>query len=89
MLVRDVDIDPEQTAREIIAENLDVPPEAGFLIWFVPSEWTDSSLGCPKPGEQYEETFILGWTLRFRVFNKEYDVHTDEVGLLAVFCGEQ
>ena len=86
MLVKDVHMHPEKTAREVIAENLDVVPGASSLVRFIPEEWTDSSLGCPKPGDQ--GTFILGWTLIFRVFSKDYEVHTDEVGSLAVFCGE-
>ena len=56
---------PESAAREALAEQLGVAPDAPSLIAFEPMEWTDTSLGCPEPDTFYAQVITPGFRLVF------------------------
>ena len=82
---------PESVAREALAEELGVAPDAPSLIAFEPMDWPDTSLGCPEPGKFYAQVItpgfrlVLGHTVGTRHELQEY--HTNEDGSLVMSCG--
>jgi hypothetical protein len=48
-------------------------------------EWSDSSLGCPKPGRLYTPVMTPGWLIEVRSGGKTFEYHTDS-GTLFVLC---
>ena len=82
---------PESVAREALAEQLGVAPNAPSLIAFEPMDWGDTSLGCPEPGIFYAQVItpgfrlVLGHTVGTQSELHEY--HTNEDGSMVVSCG--
>ena len=82
---------PESAAREALAEQLGVAPDAPLLVAFEPMEWPNTSLGCPEPDKLYAQVitpgfrFVLGHTVGTQMELHEY--HTDEDGSIVVSCG--
>lgn len=73
-------------ARQRLASELSVSTEAVEVIAVEPAEWSDTSLGCPRPGEAYAQVVTPGYRLRLRVEERQYEVHTDTSGETAVVC---
>jgi hypothetical protein len=54
------------------------------LVFRETTQWSDSSLGCRRPGEMYTQVLVTGQTLRFSNSVRTYEVHV--AGDMAVFC---
>lgn len=51
----------------------------------MPTEWSDTSLGCPQPGQAYAQIVTPGYIISLMVNTNTYEVHTDQSGT-AVVC---
>jgi hypothetical protein len=43
-------------------------------------DWTDASLGCPKPGASYAQVITPGYLIKMEYEGKQYEYHTDNSG---------
>ncbi len=41
-------------------------------------QWSDASLGCPKPGFGYAQVIVPGYRILLEVNDKEYDYHVGQ-----------
>ena len=41
------------------------------------TEWSDSGLGCPRPGELYSQVMTPGWLIEVRSGGKTLEYHSD------------
>ena len=86
-------LSPESAAREALAKQLGVAPDAPSLIAFESMEWGDTSLGCPEPDTFYAQVITPGFRLVFghtvgtQVEFHEY--HANEDGSIVVSCEPQ
>lgn len=64
-------------ARRVVAQDLDLPTRRVRLVEVAPYVWTDSSLGCPAPGQVYSPIEILGYRIVVSAGDEEYLFHTD------------
>ena len=48
-------------------------------------QWSDASLGCPKPGMVYAQVITPGFLVVLEAMGEEYEYHTDE-GRFVVLC---
>jgi hypothetical protein len=42
-----------------------------------PTQWRDTSLGCPRPGMVYAQVITPGYKIVLKAQGKEYEFHTD------------
>lgn len=77
-----VEIDP--VAAELVAlaqrrlsQELDIPIGRVRVLEVTPYTWTDSSLGCPLQGEQYQSIETDGYRIMLAVGDDQYIFHTD------------
>ena len=73
-------------AREYLAGELDIPTQEVEPVLAQSVEWPDASLGCPEPGKAYAQVITPGYRIVLRVAEKEYELHTDLEGRIAVIC---
>lgn len=64
-------------ALQTAAEDAGVPVEQVELVEWTTTEWNDSSLGCPQPGEFYAQVITPGYIVTVRVAGEEREYHTD------------
>jgi hypothetical protein len=62
---------------------------SGIQVAYGPAQWSDTSLGCPQDGVQYEERAISGFQFEMTVDGEMHELHTSEDGSLVVLCGPQ
>jgi hypothetical protein len=79
----------ETTPPEVIDLGRETLKQAGIagelrLVASEPTEWRDSSLGCPRPDAQYAQVITPGYTLNFAEDGKTHEVHV--AGRNAVIC---
>jgi len=48
-------------------------------------QWSDASLGCPKPGMVYAQVITPGFLVVLEAMGDEYEYHTDQ-GRFVVLC---
>lgn len=77
-----LDIDPVAAELVILAQRrlgqtLNLPTVRIRLVDIVPVTWTDSSLGCPSPGQEYRSIEVDGYRIVMAVGDEEYIFHTD------------
>lgn len=65
-------------AREDLARRLNARPEDIRVASATRETWSDASLGCPQPGQQYAQAEIAGWLIVLRHGNRDYTYHADE-----------
>lgn len=65
----------ELSARDA-AKRLNVPETEIHLTSLVAVEWPDSSVGCPRPEADYEETPMPGYRMVFRAGEETLIYHT-------------
>lgn len=70
-------------ARRLLA-GYGIPVDEYRLVFREEKQWTDSSLGCPRPGEMYTQALVSGQSLRFSNSKRTYEVHV--AGDHAVLC---
>lgn len=51
----------------------------------MPTEWSDTSLGCPQPGQAYAQMVTPGYIITLMGNSTTYEVHTDQAGT-AIVC---
>ena len=64
-------------AQRRIAQNLGLPVRRVRIVEVTPYVWTDTSLGCPVPGENYTTLDVDGYRIVLSVADQEYIFHTD------------
>lgn len=75
-----------QRAREaLVAANVAGAADARVSS-VEPHEWSDSSLGCPRPGESYLQMITSGHVVSFGIGGVLIAVHV--AGDAAVYCGQ-
>jgi hypothetical protein len=65
------------SARQALAKDLGVQDSGIRLIGLEAVEWSDSSLGCPKPGENYLQVITPGYRVTLEAQGQSYEYHTD------------
>jgi hypothetical protein len=63
-----------------IAEALGVAADRVDVLSVEPRQWSDASLGCPKPGEMYAEVITPGYRVIVAVNGERIEFHSDEGG---------
>jgi hypothetical protein len=77
---------PTQAAISALAAALNVPEESIIVVDTpLPVQWSDTSLGCPRPDQVYAQVMTPGYLFTLAVDDATYNVHTDLVGM-AVVC---
>jgi hypothetical protein len=79
--------DPVEAATEALAARLGLDNDDIAVVDAVLVDWEDTSLGCPRPGQNYLQVMTPGYLVRLAVESDVYEVHTDLVGT-AVVCGD-
>lgn len=64
-------------AQRLVAQDLDLPTRRVRFVEAEPFAWTDSSLGCPIPGQIYTSVETNGYRIVVSVGDDEYIFHTD------------
>lgn len=77
-----IEIDPiaaelVSIAQRLVAQELDLPTRRVRFVEAEPYEWTDSSLGCPLPGQVYIPVITNGYRIVVSAADEEYIFHTD------------
>jgi hypothetical protein len=62
--------------RQDLAGKLKVAPEEIELVDAQPTEWSDSSLGCPQEGQMYAQAIVPGHRVVLQAGDKRYTYHT-------------
>ena len=63
-----------ERARRLLADH-GISVDEYRLVFRETTQWSDSSLGCRKPGEMYTQALASGQTLRFSDSIRTYEVH--------------
>lgn len=67
----------EALAKKDLAHRLNVDPGTVSVIQTEAVKWTDTSLGCPVPGEEYIQSVLPGHILTIGHNGRQYTYHTD------------
>ncbi len=59
---------------------------SGIQVAYGPAQWSDTSLGCPQDGVQYEEKPVAGFQFEMTVDGEMHELHTSEDGSIVVLC---
>lgn len=70
-----------------LARRLDVDVDEVNVASVEATEWRDSSLGCPQPGQNYMMVITPGFTVVLEAQGQQYKYHTDRKAKV-VFCGQ-
>lgn len=76
-----------EVARQALAAELACSPTAISVRDVADVEWSDSSLGCPKPGMMYLQVITPGYRIVLEHDGHPYIFHTDR-GRRAVRCAD-
>ncbi len=71
--------------KQDLAKRLSVTVDQITVVSSTPTEWPDSSLGCPQPGEAYSQIVTPGYLILLSLGQKQYEYHTD-LSATIVFC---
>jgi hypothetical protein len=69
-----------EKAQQTLSSDLGVSAADVRLVALEPTEWSDSSLGCPKPGMNYLQVITPGYRLVLEAQGQRYEFHTDQRG---------
>jgi hypothetical protein len=64
-------------AKKDLASRLNISVDSVVLVRSEAVEWPDGGLGCPKPGEEYEQGATPGYRIVLAVEETYYEYHTD------------
>ena len=56
---------------------------------FEARQWSDASLGCPRPGVLYAQVLTPGFLIVVSAAGKQLEYHSDERGRAVVLCAER
>jgi hypothetical protein len=75
---------PDMVRRAIkqLSADIGVPDAQIEVVSFEPTEWSDSSLGCPEPGHAYLTVITPGYLVFLKADGKQYEYHTNEKNLV-------
>lgn len=76
-------------AKAHLAQARDVASNDIEVTAVEPVEWSDASLGCPKPGQAYAQVVTPGYRIVLEVDGRAYELHTDRSGRSVVICERQ
>ena len=65
-------------ARQQLATDLGISADAVTVVGVEAVEWSDSSLGCPKPDMNYLQVITPGYKITFEAQGTSYEYHTDQ-----------
>jgi len=74
-----------ELARAALAGELGIQPSEVSFVQASPTEWNDSSLGCPKPDQAYLQVITPGYLIVLQAHGRNYEYHTD-MGKRAIRC---
>jgi hypothetical protein len=74
------------TAKASLIVRLGVAEEAIVVKAVEAVQWSDSSLGCPRPDITYAQVITPGFRVVLEVQGRTYEYHTD-AGRLVILCG--
>lgn len=66
-----------QLAREDLARRKGVPADQIRLVSIEPVQWSNGSLGFPKPGMVYTQVIIPGYRVILSDGTDTFEYHTD------------
>jgi hypothetical protein len=72
-------------AKADLAQRLGMSEEDILATSIEAVQWSDSSLGCPKPGMMYLQVITPGFRIMLQAQGQAYEYHTDQ-GRNAVLC---
>lgn len=64
-------------AQRRLAQDLNLPTRRIQVVEVTSHIWTDTSLGCPLPGENYAQVIVDGYRIVLSAGDQEYLFHTD------------
>ncbi len=67
-----------QTARQDLARRLGVSSTEVSVTRVESRTWPDAALGCPAPGQDYDETEIQGFRITLDYAGQTFSYHTDQ-----------
>ncbi len=73
-------------AQRRVAQELGLATVRVRVMDVTPYEWTDSSLGCPLSGQDYQPVDVVGYRIVVLAGGTEYIFHSDTEQLIA--CAE-
>jgi hypothetical protein len=65
-------------AKEDLAQKLNLPVDEVLLLEWKAVTWSDSSLGCPEPGQNYLPVLQDGYLVRLEAMGRAYQYHSGE-----------
>lgn len=77
-----------QAARVDLAGRLMIDPNEVKVTGMKSESWTDSSLGCPAEGIEYEQGTVEGFAINLECRGRTYEYHSDRAGSTFVLCGD-
>ena len=70
--------------RDDLARRALVKPETITVVSATEQQWSDGSLGCPKPGEMYPQMIVPGYRVVLQAGGQKYAYHSDQRGRFVV-----
>lgn len=64
-------------AKAALAKELNIGVDQISVTAIEAVEWSDGSLGCPKPGQAYLQIIIPGFRMLLEAQGKSYNFHSD------------
>lgn len=68
-----------ELARADLAQRLGVARDEVRVLSTDPVQWRDTSLGCPLPGQAYEDSTIHGFVINLAHNGDRYRYHSDQL----------
>lgn len=65
-------------AKEALAKRLSIPADSVNLTSVEPRTWSDSSMGCGKPGIAAMQVLTSGYAVLLRTEERAYEVHVSQ-----------
>jgi len=69
-----------------LAGELELDVENVEVLSVEAVEWSDSSLGCPKPGQNYMSVITPGFRVILMANGQQYEYHTNQDGTMLAQC---
>ena len=65
-----------QAAQDDLAQRLGLAASAIKVVQIAAVEWSDASLGCPKPEMMYAQVITPGYRIVLEAAGQRYEYHT-------------
>jgi hypothetical protein len=69
---------PVRLALAALADDLQIARSAIDIVAIEPTEWPNSSLGCPQPGRVYLQIITPGYRVVLAAGGRQYEYHTND-----------